>query len=120
MKSTGAISSAQLRELESDIRSELARIERSLSHEADGADGADEALLVTADGTSLRAAPRFDTDGGLTVTLTGRVQARQMELTEALRRIEDGRYGVCGHCGEGIAYGRLLVVPEATTCLECR
>ena len=114
MRSTGAISSAQLRELEADIRSELARIERSLAHEAE-----DDALL-TADGASLRVAPGFGSDAGLTVTLTGRVHARHMELTEALRRIVDGRYGVCGHCGSGIAYGRLLAVPEATTCRECR
>ena len=114
MRSTGAISSAQLHELEADIRDELARIERSLAREA-----SDEALL-TADGTSLRVAPGFGTDAGLTVTLTGRVHARHMELSEALRRITDGRYGVCGHCGAAIAYGRLLVVPEATTCLECR
>ncbi|MEO6864458.1 MAG: TraR/DksA C4-type zinc finger protein [Gemmatimonadaceae bacterium] len=114
MRSTGAISSAQLHELEADIRDELARTERSLANEIQ-----DESL-ITKDGTSLRLAPGFDTDGGLTVTLTGRVHARQLELNEALRRIEDGRYGMCGHCGAGIAYGRLLVVPEATTCLECR
>jgi DnaK suppressor protein len=113
MRSTGAISSAQLRELEADIRSELARIERSLAREAQ-----EEALL--ADTASLRVASGTASDGGLTVTLTGRVHARHAELTEALRRIEDGRYGVCGHCGESIAYGRLLVVPEATNCLECR
>ncbi|HWG34082.1 MAG TPA: TraR/DksA C4-type zinc finger protein [Gemmatimonadaceae bacterium] len=113
MRSTGAISSAQLRELEADIRSELARIERSLARDAQ-----EEALL--ADSSSLRVASGTASDGGLTVTLTGRVHARYAELTEALRRIEDGRYGVCGHCGEGIAYGRLLVVPEATNCLECR
>ncbi len=114
MKSTGVISSAQLQELEAAIRHELARIERSLANEIQ-----DESL-ITADGTSLRLAPGFDTDGGLTVTLTGRVHARQMELSEALRRIEDGHYGMCSHCGAGIAYGRLLVVPEATTCMECR
>jgi DnaK suppressor protein len=114
MRSTGAISSAQLRELEADIRSELARIERSLALEAD------DDVSNAAEGASSRNAPAFGSDGELTVTLTGRVHARQMELTEALRRIEDGRYGVCGHCGSGIPYGRLLAVPEATHCLECR
>jgi RNA polymerase-binding transcription factor DksA len=113
MRSTEAISSAQLRELEADIRDELARIERSLAREM-----ADD-MFASAEGTSLRP-PRFGSEGELTVTLTDRAHARQMELTEALRRIEDGRYGVCGHCGAGIPYGRLLVVPEATYCLECR
>ena len=113
MRSTGAISSAQLRELEADIRQELARIERALAREFD------HESLVNSEGTTLRA-PHFGSEGELTVTLASRNQARQMELTEALRRIEDGRYGVCGNCGEGIPYGRLMVVPEATNCLECR
>ena len=113
MRSTGAISSAQLRELEADIRHELARIERSLARESD------QGSFASAEGTTLRA-PQFGSEGELTVTLASRTQARQMELAEALRRIVDGRYGVCGNCGEGIPYGRLMVVPEATHCLECR
>jgi RNA polymerase-binding transcription factor DksA len=114
MRSTGAISNAQLRELEADIRSELARIERSLAREVEAN------AVVSDEGTTLRIAPGFGGDGGLTATLADRAHARQMELTQALRRIEEGRYGVCGHCGEKIPYGRLLVVPEATNCLECR
>ena len=113
MRSTETISSAQLRELEADIRSELTRIERSLEQEAGSS------VSIT-DGASVRVASGLASDGGLTVTLNARAHARLVELTEALRRIEDGRYGLCGHCGEQIAYGRLLVVPEASTCLTCR
>jgi RNA polymerase-binding transcription factor DksA len=113
MRSTGAISSAQLRDLEADIRQELARIERSLARESDYDSS------FSTEGTTLRA-PQFGGEGELTVTLASRNQARQMELTEALRRIEDGRYGVCGNCGGSIPYGRLMVVPEATSCLTCR
>lgn len=114
MRSTGAISSDQLSELEADIRAELGRIERTIAREAE------EVTIASADGTALRNAPATGADGELTVTLTGRVHARQMELAQALRRIEDGRYGVCGSCGTGIPYGRLLAVPEATHCLACR
>jgi DnaK suppressor protein len=109
MRSTGAISGAQLREIEADIRSELARIERSL-----------ENTVVALDGESLRTTPAFGADGELTATLTSRAHARSMELTEALQRMEEGRYGVCANCGSDIPYGRLLVVPEATQCLRCR
>ena len=109
MRSTGAISSAQLREIEADIHSELARIERSL-----------ELATAPVDGAFPRTTPAFGADGELTATLTERAHARFMELTDALQRIEKGRYGVCGNCGSDIPYGRLLVVPEATHCLECR
>ncbi len=113
MRSTEAISSEQLGELEADIRGELARIERSLATDAEGD-------AIVSDGAQVRVASGLASDGGLSVTLNGRAHARLVELTEALRRMEDGRYGLCGHCGERIAYGRLMVVPEATTCLVCR
>ena len=113
-RSTETMSAAQLRELESDIRAELARIERSLATEE-----TNDAML-SIEGTKLRVAAASDSDASLTATLTDRVHARFLEVTEALRRIEDGRYGVCGQCGDGIAYGRLLAMPEATTCRECR
>lgn len=112
MRSTGAVSSAQLRELEADIREELARVERSLAREEQSA------MLATT--ASSHAGSAVSADAGLASTLTGMVQARHAELTEALRRIEDSRYGVCDNCGEAIPYGRLLVVPEATNCLRCR
>jgi DnaK suppressor protein len=44
-------------------------------------------------------------------------QIRQTE--EALRRIEEGRFGVCADCGSSIALGRLQAVPTALRCLEC-
>jgi RNA polymerase-binding protein DksA len=41
------------------------------------------------------------------------------DVQAALARIEDGTYGICGHCGEEISAGRLQAVPEATRCVNC-
>lgn len=41
-------------------------------------------------------------------------------IEEALRRIESGRYGVCGACGERIPLVRLLALPFASFCRECQ
>lgn len=41
------------------------------------------------------------------------------EVTQALRRLEDGSYGVCDSCGQAIAAARLQALPEATRCIEC-
>jgi DnaK suppressor protein len=46
-----------------------------------------------------------------------RAEARQ--LLDALRRIQAGRYGFCGECGEPIADERLEALPFATTCIVC-
>ena len=37
----------------------------------------------------------------------------------ALKRIEDGEYGMCASCGEAISPHRLEVDPGAILCIEC-
>jgi len=38
----------------------------------------------------------------------------------ALRRMEDGTYGICEDCGESIALARLQARPVTTLCAECK
>jgi len=42
-----------------------------------------------------------------------------LRIDQALRRIEDGRYGNCEECGEAIAFRRLRALPTATLCFNC-
>lgn len=42
------------------------------------------------------------------------------EVEAALRRLEEGRYGICQRCGEAIAPARLDALPWATHCLRCQ
>ena len=44
-------------------------------------------------------------------------EVRQIE--EALKRISEGRYGVCVQCGEEIDPNRLAALPTAATCIAC-
>jgi DnaK suppressor protein len=37
----------------------------------------------------------------------------------ALRRLAEGRYGVCDRCGQPIGAGRLAARPAAVTCVRC-
>ncbi|MGE0868998.1 MAG: TraR/DksA family transcriptional regulator [Kofleriaceae bacterium] len=41
------------------------------------------------------------------------------DIAAALRRLDDGRYGLCVECGMAIEPARLSAVPEAATCFEC-
>ena len=42
------------------------------------------------------------------------------KIQEALRRLDDGEYGVCEECGENIGIERLKARPVTTLCIECK
>jgi DnaK suppressor protein len=37
----------------------------------------------------------------------------------AIRRVDEGRYGICVTCGEAISPERLAAIPEAAECIDC-
>ena len=42
------------------------------------------------------------------------------DIDAALKRIEEGTYGVCTNCGKPIPEGRLEARPWATLCIDCQ
>ncbi len=42
------------------------------------------------------------------------------EIEEALKKIEEGRYGICEMCDEPISEERLKIKPHAKYCIICR
>lgn len=40
-------------------------------------------------------------------------------IDHALERIEQGQYGICEECGEGIDNARLEAVPYTELCIQC-
>ncbi|NLM42454.1 MAG: molecular chaperone DnaK [Clostridiales bacterium] len=42
-----------------------------------------------------------------------------VEVDEALRKIENGKYGLCEGCGKEIAEERLDLIPYARLCISC-
>jgi DnaK suppressor protein len=41
------------------------------------------------------------------------------KIDEALRKLEEGTYGICEDCGSEISEERLKVIPFAIYCVEC-
>jgi RNA polymerase-binding transcription factor len=41
-------------------------------------------------------------------------------IDAALKRLDDGTYGVCESCGQNISPDRLEALPYATKCIECK
>ena len=42
------------------------------------------------------------------------------KIDEAIHRLEDGSYGICGDCGTEIAEARLTALPFAALCRSCQ
>jgi DnaK suppressor protein len=51
--------------------------------------------------------------------ILGQSQQHLKEIDAALQRLDEGRYGLCTKCGNGIALGRLQVRPQAALCISC-
>lgn len=49
-----------------------------------------------------------------------RDQKRLVAVRKALKRIEDGDFGLCLECGDDINPKRLDVAPETEFCLDCQ
>lgn len=47
------------------------------------------------------------------------LELRLQAIKSALKRIENGTYGICQVCGQPIDPKRLEVSPEVTTCTKC-
>ncbi len=56
----------------------------------------------------------------LELILDDRESVELNDIDAALRRIEEGHYGECIACGEGIAQARLRVAPQALRCVSCQ
>lgn len=115
MTPPGHLTPDQLTELAGELDRELRTLERSMRV-------TDEAMRpVELDQSTIGRLSRIDAlqNQGLTRNLQEREQTKLGLLVAALRRLEAGTYGVCTGCGGSIPFGRLLVMPETSTCTEC-
>ena len=52
--------------------------------------------------------------------LRGRERTFLDKIETALKKIEDGEFGVCDNCGENISVKRLEARPETKMCIKCK
>lgn len=56
---------------------------------------------------------------GMTIANIEREIRELAEIEVSLRRMDAGKYGICGVCGEKIPLARLKAIPWTRTCVEC-
>ena len=55
-----------------------------------------------------------------TFRLRGREKTFLKKIDHAIRKIDDGKFGVCEECEEPISLKRLEARPETTLCIRCK
>ncbi|WP_433244764.1 TraR/DksA family transcriptional regulator [Streptosporangium sp. CA-135522] len=78
-------------------------------------------------GDPLAVWDRSAADAGSVLTDVDRVRAmldaatrQRRSVLEALKRLDDGLYGLCADCGKPVPEGRLEARPEAARCVQCQ
>jgi DnaK suppressor protein len=83
--------------------------------------GKEAAQVVELDQTSVGRVSRMDAMQGQAMAIAVN-QRRQVELQKievALKRIDQGEYGICLECDEEIAEPRLKLDPATSLCIDC-
>lgn len=61
-----------------------------------------------------------ESDRAFTLRLRDRERRLIHKIQAALKRIEDGTYGICEECGEDISLPRLRARPVTRLCINCK
>ncbi len=114
--STGQLKPSQIAQLRVQLVNRQQELADLLSNAGDSTGP------VTLDQQSVGRVSRIDAIQQQQMAIASQQQANEMlKRTElALRRIDDGEYGDCLHCGEPIAYARLQAQPFANLCIDCQ
>ncbi len=59
-------------------------------------------------------------DREFTLGLASNEQQSLNAIDDALRKIDDGKYGVCEECSKPITQKRLMAMPHARLCIKCQ
>lgn len=62
----------------------------------------------------------LETDRGFVLRLRDRDRRLINKIEQALRRIDEGTFGICDECGDPIGEARLKARPVTTLCIECK
>ena len=62
----------------------------------------------------------LESERNFTLRIRDRERKLIVKIKEALSRIENGTFGICEECGEGISEQRLKARPVTTLCINCK
>ena len=109
--------------LKMQLQAERAKIAEGLNHiERDNLNKSQRDASGDLSGYSFHmadmATDNFDREFSLDIASAEQVVLNRID--GALRKIEEGSYGICESCGKQISFKRLKAVPYAELCLKCQ
>ena len=113
----------ELMKLKTQLETERAKIADGLSHiERDNLNRSQRDAAGDLSGYAFHmadmATDNFDREFSL--DLASNEQVLLNRIDEALKKIQDGSYGVCENCTKPIGFKRLKAVPYAKLCIKCK
>ncbi len=110
------LSESQLAELHEDLMRLVSEVEELLT----ASEGSSKAVEL--DQSTVGRLSRMDALAGQQMSLASRrgLQLRLDQGRQALRRVEEGEFGLCCACGEPVGFRRLKVRPETPFCIRCQ
>lgn len=110
-KKSDGLSAKELKELKEKIEAEKQKIGFFDKEEVfrEGQDNTDEVDMASADYTQSQI-----------LRMRNREIFYFKKLERALKKIEDGEYGICEDCNAPIKYQRLAARPTAELCIDCK
>ncbi len=113
----------ELLKLKAQLQTERVKIADGLNHiERDNLNQSQRDASGDLSGYSFHmadmATDNFDREFSL--DLASAEQTILNRIDEALRKIDDGSYGVCENCNKPISFKRLKAVPYAKLCIKCK
>lgn len=112
-----------LEKLKAQLQTERVRIAEGINHiERDNLNKSQRDAAGDLSGYSFHmadmATDNFDREFSLDIASTE--QAMLNRIDEALKKIEEGSYGICENCEKPISLKRLKAVPSAKLCIKCK
>ncbi len=109
----------QLRQLLITERAKLAEEIKSIAHDiaTSPRDASGDLSAYTVHLADM-AADTYDRE--LSMNIVSSEQEILYQIDDALKRLDDGSYGVCQQCNQPITMSRLKAVPYASLCIGCQ
>ncbi len=113
----------ELEKLKAQLEVERAQIAEGINHiERDNLNRSQRDAAGDLSGYSFHmadmATDNFDREFSLDLASTE--QAMLNRIDEALKKMNEGTYGICENCAKPISFKRLKAVPSAKLCIKCK
>lgn len=104
-----------------ELESQLARLEGELSELENSREAArQEKDEYAGYGNHIAEAATETSEAERDLALIDNLEHRRAQVDAALKRLEDGSYGICTTCGKPIPPERLEALPFAGQCVDCK